>query len=292
MKKVYYITILILVLVGFWAGFYFKDTILKTYNDFGKNFNEFQKTDLGSVINEVKKEILTPPPLHVGRQPNQAVLTKAKIIAQTNIQRYNNGLMLPLFENANLSLVAKAKAEDMFQKQYFEHVSPSGVSPGDLVKSYGYDYIVSGENLILGNFKDEAEVVQDWMASPGHRANILNNRFTEIGVAIIKGTYKEQTVWIGVQEFGLPLSACLQPSIALKNQIDTNKNNLDQLLLQIDAKKEEIDNTNQRSSQYNVLVDKYNQLVAQYNSLSYETKNIIVQYNNQINIFNQCVMGG
>lgn len=274
--------------IAFGAFYYFGDYILKTYNN---NLEKLEKTDLGNIIKEIKKEVFAPLPLNVGGQANQVVLTRAKIIAQTNIQRYDNGLLLPLVENAKLNASALAKANDMFKNQYFEHVSPSGVGPGELVKAYGYDYIVTGENLILGNFKDEKEVVQLWMDSPGHRANILNSRFTEIGVAIIKGTYKGQTVWIGVQEFGLPLSSCEEPSISLKNQINVNQNNLDQLSLQIDAKKSEIDNTNRRSEKYDQLVKEYNQLVEEYNALVKTTKNLISQYNAQVNAFNACVEG-
>ncbi len=291
MKKIYYITILILILLGFWTGFYFKDNILGIYNNAAKNLQQFQKTDLGNTISKVTQQILTPGPLDIGGQANEVVLVKAKIIAQTNIQRYDNGALPPLIENAKLDAAALAKANDIFKNQYFEHVSPSGVDPGTLVKSYGYDYIVSGENLILGNFLSEKEVVQDWMNSPGHRANILNNRFVDIGVAIIKGTYKGQTAWVGVQEFGLPLSACQSPNASLKAEIDNNKVQLDNLAAQIDAKKAEIDNTNPRSKEYNTLVDEYNNLVNQYNQLAQETKNIITQYNNQINAFNQCVAG-
>lgn len=289
------IIILILILLSFAAVFYFLDSILVLYNniysDFGKNFQQFEKTDLGNLINEAKKEILAPSPLNIGGKENQAVLTKAKIIAQTNIQRYNNGLLPPLLENAKLNAAAKAKAEDMFKNQYFEHVSPSLIGPGELVKSYGYDYIVTGENLILGNFESEQELVQLWMDSPGHRENILNDRFAEIGAAIIKGNYNGQTVWIGVQEFGLSLLACPAISIALKNEINLNKNKLDQMSLKIDAKKEEINDTNPKSKQYNILIDEYNKLAQEYNSLTQETKNLILQYNSQINIFNQCVAG-
>ncbi len=273
------------------GGFYLKGDILKIYNDFGKNLKKLEKTDLGDIVTEFKREVLAPAPLNVGGKETQTVLVKSKVIAETNIQRYNNGLLPPLVENTKLSQAALAKANDMFKNQYFEHISPSGIDPGTLVKNYGYDYIVTGENLILGNFKDEREVVQHWMDSPGHRANILNDRFTEIGVAIVKGKYNGKTVWIGVQEFGLPLSVCQQPELALKNQIDYNKNRLDNLIIQIDAKRIEIESTNPRSPKYNQLVDEYNQLVAQYNPLVQETKNLILQYNNQINIFNQCVTG-
>ncbi len=285
------IIILVLILVVFGAGFYFKDNILGIYNNVGKDLKNLQKTDLGNVINEVAKKILPPPPLHVGGQENNVVLTKAKVIAETNIQRYNNGLLPPLIENLKLDTAAKAKANDMFKNQYFEHVSPSGVDPGSLVKSFRYDYIVSGENLILGNFSSEQEVVQDWMNSPGHRANILNNRFVDIGVAIIKGTYKGQTAWVGVQEFGLPLSSCPAPLDGLKKEIDDNKIKLDNLSLQIDSKRNEINNANQRSKEYSVLIDEYNNLVNEYSQLSQDTKIFINQYNSQVSVFNQCVVG-
>ncbi len=291
MKKILYIIILVLVLLAFWAGAYFKDSILNFYHGAAKNVEQFQKTDLSKTINQVANQILAPGPLNIGGQANSAVLTKAKIIAQTNIQRFDNGQLPPLLENAKLDAAAMAKAQDLFKNQYFEHISPSGVDPGTLVKNYGYDYIVSGENLILGNFKSEAEVVQDWMNSPGHRANILNKRFVDIGVAIVKGTYKGETVWIGVQEFGLPLTACTGPSNSLKTEIDGNKAALDNLSAQIDAKRAQVESTNKNSPDYNKLVDDYNNLVNQYNQLLQVTKNIISQYNLQVNNFNSCVAG-
>ncbi len=150
---------------------------------------------------------------------------------------------------------------------------------------------MEGENLILGNFASEQEVVQDWMNSPGHRANILNTRFVDIGVAIIKGTYKGETVWVGVQEFGLPLSSCQSPSANLKAEIDTDKVDLDQLAAQIDAKRNQINNTGSQDPGYNAMVDQYNNLVSQYNQLNQATKNVIEEYNAQINNFNQCVQG-
>lgn len=289
MKKIIPLIILLLALVT--IGFYFRDSLFKIYNDVGENFQSLQKTDLGKVIDQIKRDVFAPTPLNVGGEANQVVLTKGKIVAETNRQRFDNGMLPPLVENSKLSAAALAKANDMFESQYFDHISPSGVGPGDLVKNHGYEYIVAGENLILGNFKDEKEVVQLWMDSPGHRANILNERFTEIGVAIVKGTYKGQTVWIGVQEFGLPLSTCEGPSKSLKDQIDDNQIKLDQLSLQINQKKSEIESTNRRSPEYNQRVNEYNQLVEEYNVLVKATKNLISQYNNQVNSFNACVEG-
>ena len=291
-RKIIYLSILlVVVLAGLAAGFYYKDKLAGWYDDAAQNMQNFKKSDLGNTIQAIAQKILTPGPLNIGGQPNDVELVKAKIIAQTNIQRYDNGQLLPLIENVKLNAAARAKADDMFKKQYFEHVSPSGTDPGTLVKNFGYDYIASGESLILGNFSSEAEVVQDWMNSPGHRANILNNRFVDIGVAIVKGMYKGQTVWIGVQEFGLPLSSCTSPSADLKVQIDKNIKELDRLSLQIEAKKSDIDAADKHSEEYNIYVDQYNNLVAKYNELNQTTKNIIGEYNVQVNNFNRCILG-
>jgi len=291
MNKLKTIIILVLIITAFGAGIYFKDDAIKFYNGLNKQVQNFQKTEVGQTISQVEKQIFSPPPLNIGGSKNQVVLLQSKIITETNLQRNINGNLPALIENAKLDEAAAAKANDMFLHQYFEHVSPSGTDPGKLVQNYGYDYIVAGENLILGNFSSEKEVVQDWMNSPGHRANILNNRFTEIGVAIIKGTYKGESVWISVQEFGLPLSSCQAPSVSLKNEIDSEKNQLDFLSSQIDGKRTEINNTNKNSADYSQMINDYNQLVAQYNSLADQVKQTIAEYNQEVNNFNNCVAG-
>lgn len=273
------------------GSFFFRNSLNAVYGTIGKSLPHFEKTDFTNLINEIKKEVLAPSPLNIGGKANNVVLNATAVVLQTNLQRKSNGNLPALTLNAQLTAAAKAKATDMFANQYFEHVSPSGVGPGELVKTHGYDYIITGENLILGNFKDEQEVVQLWMNSPGHRANILNNRFSEIGVAVVKGAYKGDTVWIGVQEFGLPLSACAQPEVSLQNQIEQNKATLDALVIKIEAKRAEINNTSKRSSDYNKKVDEYNAMVAQYNALNEKTKVLISQYNAQVNAFNACVAG-
>lgn len=289
MKKLVIFLIIILILAG--AGFYFKNDILNFSQDFTKNIQDFKKPDIGQIISQVGKQVSLPAPLNIGGAEKNVVLLQSKIISETNLQRQLNGNLPALKENVKLDAAASAKANDMFSKQYFEHVSPTGTDPGKLVQNYGYDYIVAGENLILGNFASEKEVVQDWMNSPGHRANILNNRYTEIGVAVVKGTYKGETVWIGVQEFGLPLATCSQPDANLKSEIDTQKSQLDALSSQIDEKKKQLDATNQDAYAYNQMVDDYNQLIAQYNPLADKIKQDIAVFNNQVNIFNNCVKG-
>lgn len=247
---------------------------------------DFQNFD--SFLNNIKKEVLSPEPLRVFN--NQAGdLTKAGIISETNKQRQANGLKI-LSENKALDNAALAKAQDMFDKQYFEHVSPSGVGPDGLAKKYGYDYIVIGENLILGVFSGDKEAVDDWMASPGHRENILNARYTEIGVGVLKGAFEGRTVWIGVQEFGLPASTCPAPSATLKKQIDSFQKQMDILSQSIVSLKEEINSMSpKRGSEYENAVSQYNSLVEQYNDLADKLKGLITDYNNQINKYNACV---
>ena len=274
MKKIIIFLFIILALGA--AAIYFENDILNFFPDFKKNILDFKKTDVGNIIAEVSKELLIPPPLQIKGKPSQTVLTKLGIISQTNLQREQNGNLPALKKNAKLGQAASAKANDMFLNQYFEHNSLAGVDPGQLVLNHGYKYIVAGENLILGNFESEKELVQAWMDSPGHRANILNNRYSEIGVAIVKGIYKGETVWIGVQEFGLPLSSCSEPSSTLENEINDKKARLDQMSAQLDSEKN---------------VNIYNQLVSQYQSLASDVKILILQYNAQVNTFNDCVKG-
>lgn len=281
MKKILLIILIIVVVIlAFLVGVYFS-----------KDIQNFQKIDVGNFIKEATKEVFNPAPLQVRNPFVNVTLTSDKILAETNLQRNLNGNLPPLSQNAILDASALAKAKDMFKNQYFEHVSPSGVSPSDLVKNMGYNYIVTGENLILGNFASEYELVTAWMNSPGHRANILNNRYTEIGVAVIKGTWKGETTWIGVQEFGLPMSACTQPDIVLKNQIDNLKTELENLSLQIDQKRQELDLSSNNYKKYNALVPVYNDLVRQYEIMAGNVKNLIVKYNNEVSVFNKCVAG-
>lgn len=285
--KIFLILILVAGVVG--AGFWFKKDILKFFDNFKIQVQELNKIDIESVVSEVGKEVLTATPLKVGGESNEVTLLKSKIIEETNKQRVANGLPV-LTENSLLYQAAAAKSNDMFKNQYFEHTSPSGIDPGTLVLGHGYEYIITGENLILGNFESETEMVDDWMNSPGHRANILNISYTEIGVAVIKGTYEGQTVWIGVQEFGLPLSACEEPSEDLKNEIDERQQELSQLNFILDEKKTEIENTNKKVSYYNDLVGYYNETVKKYNSLAQELKNKISIYNQQADSFNECII--
>lgn len=127
------------------------------------------------------------------------------LIDLTNVNRgaYRIGY---LSENQLLKEAAQRKADDMASKGYFAHNSPEGLTPWYWMENVGYDFLFAGENLAV-NFSDSNDVVWAWMDSPGHRANILNDRFTEIGIATSRGFYKGQETTFVVQMFGLPKSS-------------------------------------------------------------------------------------
>jgi uncharacterized YkwD family protein len=109
-----------------------------------------------------------------------------------NEQRAANGLK-PLTANTQLTNTATLKSQDMAKLNYFDHTSPTYGSPFDMMKKYGISYRTAGENIAMGQ-TTPAQVMQGWMNSPGHRANILNASFTQIGVGIAKNA-QGQLIW-------------------------------------------------------------------------------------------------
>jgi uncharacterized protein YkwD len=239
----------------------------------------------------VNQEVLAPPPLRAAKSSQQSWLTIQGIINETNKQRLANGLPA-LAVNLKLNQAASLKTQDMFLKQYFEHVSPSGAGVGELAKTASYQFIVVGENLALGNFANDQELVEAWMQSPGHRANILNKRFTEIGVAAQKGIFEGQETWLAVQEFGLPLSACSQPNSALLDQLNNQQAQINSLQTKLNSLKAELEQGRFKNrGDYNNKVQDFNVLLEQYNQLVQQTKTSTDFYNQQVNNFNNCVKG-
>lgn len=127
------------------------------------------------------------------------------LVKETNSDRLADNLPA-LKVNPLLSGAAQAKAEDMAKKGYFSHTSPEGVTPWYWISRVGYQYTYAGENLAI-NFSDSKDVVDAWMNSAGHRANILNGNFTEIGIGIAKGIYQNRETVFIVQMFGKPAQA-------------------------------------------------------------------------------------
>jgi len=270
--------------------FLFWDEFLSFYSKLPLKSPQLEK-EITNLIKEAEKQVSTPPPLRAEKEAPESYLTRAGVIQWTNSQRKKYGLP-PLKENPRLNVSAELKVQDMFEKQYFAHYSPSGEGVKDLVEIAGYEYIAIGENLALGNFPNDETLVQGWMDSPGHRANILNPNYQEIGVAVQKGEFEGRTTWLAVQHFGRPLSACPQPDTVIKAQIDSNQTEIEKLQTSLATLEAEIRAMRpKRGSTYNQKAQEYNALVLQYNNLVNQTKALILDYNNQVNLFNQCVSG-
>jgi uncharacterized YkwD family protein len=125
--------------------------------------------------------------------PNQSITIpsiseknfEGKVVQLVNQKRAQAGLK-PLAHNWELSRVARFKSTDMRDRGYFSHTSPTYGSPFTMIKSFGISYRAAGENIAMGQSTPQ-DVVDAWMKSPGHRANILSTQFTEIGVGYAYG---------------------------------------------------------------------------------------------------------
>jgi uncharacterized YkwD family protein/spore coat assembly protein SafA len=108
-----------------------------------------------------------------------------EVLRLANAERSKAGVG-PLSLDWELSRVARLKSQDMVNKAYFSHQSPTYGSPFDMVKRFGITYRTAGENIATGQ-RSASEVMASWMNSPGHRKNILNPAFTHLGVGAAEG---------------------------------------------------------------------------------------------------------
>ena len=153
-------------------------------------------------VNGVKYKLpLTPSCPNVPSKPESTPEQKPstdfssyqqQVLDLVNAERTKRGISA-LTLDSNLSNVATKKSQDMVNKNYFDHTSPTYGSPFDMMKQFGISYRTAGENIAKGQ-KTPQEVVTAWMNSEGHRKNILNPNFTNLGVGIAKDS-KGTTYW-------------------------------------------------------------------------------------------------
>ena len=271
--------------------------LLKTVNHLGYSVTQKAETTGNSLAYSVSRE----------------VLTKDAIITLTNNARALNRLP-PLKENQLLNTIAESRAQDMLAKQYFAHVSPTGQQASDTAQGVGYHYKVIAENIGSGDFYSNQKIVDGWMQSPGHRANILSTEVQEIGVAVIKGKMKGEETYITVQIFGLqsmPVSQniCVAPSKDLlddinlkKAEIESLKGQLDRLKNELDTERESLekdrrylDGDNQKIEKINVRIKTYNEKNNWFGRLLEEAKaksavmsSMVSEYNKMLQVYNDC----
>ena len=144
-------------------------------------------SEIISMNSQIKNPALIYPDQKINiPDPSQYTSQEEEVLRLVNIERSKQGLS-PLKMNWELSRVARLKSEDMANKKYFDHQSPTYGSPFDMIKSFGIKYKSAGENIAMGQ-KTPAAVMTGWMNSPGHKANILSTNYTELGVGITKNS--------------------------------------------------------------------------------------------------------
>ena len=143
------------------------------------------------------------------------------LVDLANGDRISSGNIAILNTSTLLEQAAQLKANDMATRGYFAHVSPDGKDPWYWFGQAGYEFAYAGENLAV-NFSESVDVNNAWINSPGHKANILNDKFTEIGIATAKGVYKGKETIFVVQMFGRPLSnsSAIAQSSVLPEEIE------------------------------------------------------------------------
>ena len=114
-----------------------------------------------------------------------------EVLRLVNSERAKEGIA-PLTLHVKLSEVARLKSQDMKDKKYFDHISPTYGSPSDMMQQFGISYSAVGENIAQG-YRSPEDVVTGWMNSEGHRRNIMNPIYTQIGIGhIAEGNYWTQ----------------------------------------------------------------------------------------------------
>lgn len=165
-------------------------------------------------------------------------MSSAGLLAGTNAQREKNGLN-DLTLNNQLTLAAQTKAQDMVNRDYWAHNTPDGQEPWVFINNAGYQYLAAGENLAYG-FTTSDDAITGWMNSPGHKANILNTDYQEVGFGMANSTNFQSNgqETIVVAMYGKPAGAVVpasptetaapsqqtanEPAIAVEKSKDTN----------------------------------------------------------------------
>ena len=196
------ILILIFLLV-FTSGVYAQSTYtVKSGDTMWKIASRYQ-VGLSEIIS-ANPQIKNPALIYPGQKltiPSVTTTTQEnEVVRLVNVERSKAGLPA-LKSNWQLSRVARYKSADMANKGYFAHNSPTYGTPFQMMESFGLRFSAAGENIAYGQ-RTPAEVMKDWMNSPGHRNNILSRSFTEIGVGLAKN---KNGVCYWTQQFMKPM---------------------------------------------------------------------------------------
>ena len=175
----------------------FRDLMDPQARDIGFGFGRFQGMPLYVVI------FAEPMADYIARETTDLrdlEQVRRQIVAAVNEQRRKAGVP-SVKANADLDEAAQRHAEDMLARNYFAHQSPSGTTVRERAKAAGYRWRTIGENIAEGQLS-VAEVMDTWMHSPGHRRNILDKDFKELGVGLAMGPSGGTHRVLWAQNFG------------------------------------------------------------------------------------------
>lgn len=228
----------------------------------------------------------------ITREESKTFSNGSQILNYTNRERLAVSLK-PLQTNSVLDIIASLRVDDLFANQYFEHESPDGKSAYELAQKIGYQYLQIGENLAMGDFSGDQGIVTAWMESPGHRSNILNEKYTELGVSLKEGIFNGEKTIIAVQIFARPLSVCKEPNKESKALIDslvTSNTRLQTEALVMYNNLNIIKNDPKTNKSFlNQKIQEYNYLVNKMNDAGVIIKKMIDSYNIEVGQYNFCI---
>lgn len=236
-------------------------------------------------------------------------LTPEEVVRHTNEYRSAHGLP-PLAINPALNTAAQARALDMKTHGYFAHNNPdTGEGPSEAIEDAGYAARVSAENIAKGNWRSDRALVQAWIDSPGHRANILDPEVREIGIGLLRDGGLASGLPVAhlyaVQLFGKPLSDCGEPPSdrdraairevearleLLNARLSDRRAELDDLQSRIDQSSHNAER-NQLIQRRNPRVSEFNQMVAESRGVQDTLSVMIDTFNAKIADFNACGAG-
>lgn len=154
-----------------------------------------QQPEKPTVPEEKPEEGETEEPSKPVEEPtklnNQSSSIEREVARLVNLERQKAGLA-PLTFSEELARVARIKSQDMADKNYFSHTSPTYGDPFQMMRSFGIKFGYAGENIAKG-YRSAESVMNGWMNSSGHRANILNPNFNKIGVGYVEA--RGTTYW-------------------------------------------------------------------------------------------------
>lgn len=187
-KRVFSIIVFILLLL-FTAQAFAQSTYIVQPGDTMWKIASRKQVGISEII-AANPQIKNPALIYPGQKLTiPAVTTTAQeneVARLVNVQRANAGLH-QLKLNWQLCRVARYKSADMANKGYFSHQSPTYGSPFQMMESFGLRFSAAGENIAYGQ-RTPAEVMNAWMNSPGHRSNIMNGTYSEIGVGLARNS--------------------------------------------------------------------------------------------------------